>query len=212
MTSPIGMVELAGRASSPDLVCLVLLTLKCQFYLTIAQVASKLVIGGTKIDDLKKGTPDMSEQQRAIPPHSDPSPLYHLGYVSTETSPFSQEQLLDLLNDARRVNDERNVTGLLLYREGSFYQVLEGEEAAVKDTFKGIEQDPRHTAVRVLFNGLTEAREFADWQMGFINLDNINIEKLIGFSDFLSRDAQPQEFLENLSRGKRLALMFRTLE
>jgi len=152
----------------------------------------------------------MSQQQPA--PRPEASPLYHLGYVSTETSPFSQAQLLALLDDARRVNDERNVTGLLLYREGSFYQVLEGEEAAVRATFKGIEQDPRHTAVRVLFIGQTEAREFADWQMGFLNLDGVNIETLSGFSDFLSSDAQPQEFLENLSRGKRLALMFRTLE
>ena len=152
----------------------------------------------------------MSQQQPA--PRPEASPLFHLGYVSTETSPFSQAQLLALLDDARRTNDERNVTGLLLYRKGSFYQVLEGEEAAVRATFKSIEQDPRHTAVRVLFNGQTEAREFADWQMGFLNLDGVNIETLSGFSDFLSRDAQPQEFLENLSRGKRLALMFRTLE
>ncbi len=47
--------------------------------------------------------------------------------------------------------------------------------------------------------------------MGFLNLDGVDIESLSGFSDFLSRDAQPQEFLENLSRGKRLALMFRSM-
>jgi hypothetical protein len=55
-------------------------------------------------------------------------------------------------------------------------------------------------------------REFADWQMGFLNLDSVDIETLTGFSDFLTRDAQPQEFLESLSRGKRLAMMFRALE
>jgi hypothetical protein len=37
------------------------------------------------------------------------------------------------------------------------------------------------------------------------------MDTLSGFSDFMTRDAEPQEFLENLSRGKRLALMFRTL-
>jgi len=47
--------------------------------------------------------------------------------------------------------------------------------------------------------------------MGFLNLDGMEVDALSGFSDFLSRDAQPREFLENLSRGKRLALMFRTL-
>ena len=140
-----------------------------------------------------------------------PDALYHLGYVSTEAVKFSEEALVALLSEARNANANRDVTGLLLYREGSFYQVLEGSESAVMATFHGIEGDPRHTEVRVLFSGETDVREFADWKMGFLNLDGVDVETLSGFSDFMTRDAQPQEFLENLSRGKRLALMFRTL-
>jgi len=139
------------------------------------------------------------------------SPLYHLGYVSTEALKFSEEALVALLSEARNANADRNVTGLLLYREGSFYQVLEGSESAVMATFHDIEGDPRHKEVRILFNGETDVREFADWKMGFLNLDGVDVETLSGFSDFMTRDAEPQEFLENLSRGKRLALMFRTL-
>ena len=141
----------------------------------------------------------------------DPDALYHLGYVSTETEKFSDEALIDLLTVARNANTDRNVTGLLLYREGSFYQVLEGSESDVMATFHDIEEDPRHKEVRVLFDGETESREFADWQMGFLNLDGIDMNTLSGFSDFMTRDAEPREFLESLSRGKRLALMFRPL-
>lgn len=141
----------------------------------------------------------------------DPDALYHLGYVSTEAVKFSDEALIALLTEARNANTDRNVTGLLLYREGSFYQVLEGSESAVMATFHDIESDPRHKEVRLLFSGETESREFADWQMGFLNLDGIDLETLSGFSDFMTRDAEPREFLESLSRGKRLALMFRTL-
>ena len=142
---------------------------------------------------------------------SDQSPLYHLGYVSTEAVKFSEEGLVALLSEARNANADRDVTGLLLYREGSFYQVLEGSESAVMATFRDIEGDPRHKEVRILFDGETDVREFADWRMGFLNLDGVDVDTLGGFSDFMTRDAQPQEFLENLSRGKRLALMFRTL-
>ena len=141
----------------------------------------------------------------------DPDVLYHLGYVSTEAVTFSDEALIALLTEARNANTDRNVTGLLLYREGSFYQVLEGSESEVMATFHDIESDPRHKEVRLLFSGETESREFADWQMGFLNLDGIDLETLSGFSDFMTRDAEPREFLESLSRGKRLALMFRTL-
>ena len=140
-----------------------------------------------------------------------PDALYHLGYVSTAAVDFSDEALIALLGEARSANTERDVTGLLLYREGSFYQVLEGSEAAVMATFRDIEGDPRHKEVRVLFDGETDAREFADWQMGFLNLDGVDMDTLSGFSDFMTRDADPREFLESLSRGKRLALMFRTL-
>ena len=149
----------------------------------------------------------LSSPQKA----QNPDALYHLGYVSTEAVKFSEEALVALLSEARNANADRDVTGLLLYREGSFYQVLEGSESAVMATFHDIEGDPRHKEVRVLFNGETDAREFADWQMGFLNLDGVDVETLSGFSDFMTRDAEPQEFLENLSRGKRLALMFRTL-
>ena len=141
----------------------------------------------------------------------DPDALYHLGYVSTEAVKFSDAALIALLTEARNANTDRNVTGLLLYREGSFYQVLEGSESEVMATFHDIESDPRHKEVRLLFSGETESREFADWQMGFLNLDGIDLETLSGFSDFMTRDAEPREFLESLSRGKRLALMFRTL-
>ena len=149
----------------------------------------------------------LSSPQKA----QNPDALYHLGYVSTEAVKFSEEALVALLSEARNANADRDVTGLLLYREGSFYQVLEGSESAVMATFHDIEGDPRHKEVRILFNGETDAREFADWKMGFLNLDGVDVEMLSGFSDFMTRDAQPQEFLENLSRGKRLALMFRTL-
>ena len=141
----------------------------------------------------------------------DPDALFHLGYVSTAAVDFSDEALVALLGEARSANTDRDVTGLLLYREGSFYQVLEGSEAAVMATFRDIEGDPRHKEVRVLFDGETDAREFADWQMGFLNLDGVDMDTLSGFSDFMTRDADPREFLESLSRGKRLALMFRTL-
>ena len=141
-----------------------------------------------------------------------PEPLFHLGYVSTESGHMGTQGMIELMTEARRINTERDITGLLLHREKSFYQVLEGTEATVRRTFASIEKDERHTGVDVLFDGEIEEREFADWRMGFLNLDGIELETLQGYSDFLSREDNAKEFLENLSRGKRLALMFRSME
>ncbi len=138
--------------------------------------------------------------------------LFHLGYVSTETGDLGSGGMVTLLTEARRTNTLRYITGLLLHRDRSFYQVLEGAEDVVRRTFDSIEKDERHTAIDVLFEGEIDEREFPDWQMGFLNLDGVDIETLEGYSDFLSREDNAKEFLENLSRGKRLALMFRSME
>ena len=138
--------------------------------------------------------------------------LFHLGYVSTETLDLGSAGMVKLLTEARRINTSRDITGLLLHRDRSFYQVLEGEEDIVRQTFDSIEKDKRHTAIDVLFEGEVDEREFPDWQMGFLNLDGVDIETLQGYSDFLSREDNAKDFLENLSRGKRLALMFRSME
>ena len=138
--------------------------------------------------------------------------LFHLGYVSTETGHLGSAGMVKLLTDARLINTSRDITGLLLHRDRSFYQVLEGAEDVVRQTFDRIEKDKRHTAIDVLFEGEVEEREFPDWQMGFLNLDSVDLETLQGYSDFLSREDNARDFLENLSRGKRLALMFRSME
>ena len=138
--------------------------------------------------------------------------LFHLGYVSTETGDLGSDGMVELLTEARRINTSRDITGLLLHRDRSFYQVLEGEEVVVRQTFDSIEKDERHTAIDVLFEGEVDEREFPDWQMGFLNLDGVDIDTLQGYSDFLSREDNAKDFLENLSRGKRLALMFRSME
>ena len=138
--------------------------------------------------------------------------LFHLGYVSTETVDLGSAGMVELLTEARRINTSRDITGLLLHRDRSFYQVLEGAEDVVRQTFDSIEKDERHTAIDVLFEGEVDEREFPDWQMGFLNLDGVEIETLQGYSDFLSREDNAKDFLENLSRGKRLALMFRSME
>ena len=138
--------------------------------------------------------------------------LYHLGYVSTQTRPMDGKGLLEILKAARRSNEDVEITGLLLHREDSFFQVLEGEEDAVRQVFEKIQRDPRHERVKVLFEGPIEAREFADWRMGFVDLNGVDVKNLPGFSDFLSDDAEPRRFLEEFTQAKRLLLLFRAME
>ena len=142
-------------------------------------------------------------------PHDDE--LYTLGYASTQTAPLGTAGLLELLNEAREFNQSKGLTGLLLHREDSFMQVIEGRRSDVLELYERIKKDSRHTRVETLFEDDITEREFSDWQMGFIELDGIDVSMLPGFSNFLVEADTPRTLLERLSRTKRLLLLFRNL-
>lgn len=138
--------------------------------------------------------------------------LYHLGYVSTQASEMTPDELLALLKAARARNEAVHITGMLLHREDSFFQVLEGEKADVLQVFESIRKDPRHRGVEVLFEGAVAAREFPDWRMSFIELDGVDVDALPGFSDFLLNGAEPRRLFSELSESKRLMLLFQAMK
>ncbi|WP_158437921.1 BLUF domain-containing protein [Naasia lichenicola] len=105
-------------------------------------------------------------------------------YVSTATVPFSDEDLVELLSDARATNAELGVTGLLLHHDGQFMQALEGPEPAVRSLLKTIADDPRHKSVWVLWESPIEDRTFGDWSMGFRSVSDESLRDIPGFADF----------------------------
>ncbi|MEM0955881.1 MAG: BLUF domain-containing protein [Pseudomonadota bacterium] len=144
-------------------------------------------------------------------PEAKDDQLYTLGYASTQSKPLATAELLELLNSSREFNGAHDITGLLLHREDSFLQVMEGRRADIKALYERIKVDPRHTRVEILFEDKIERREFSDWQMGFIQLDGIDVSMLPGFSTFLVEEETPRTLLERLSRSRRLLLLFRSL-
>ena len=151
------------------------------------------------------------ERARDDGPVAAPASLYHLGYSSTLASTLVASDLIGLLQSARKRNQELDVTGLLLHREDSFFQIIEGSRQNVLAVFERICSDPRHERITVLFEGPTDAREFSDWRMGFVELDNVDVRLLPGFSNFLRDGLEPRQVLEELTRSRRLMLLFRAM-
>ncbi|MGI9486521.1 MAG: BLUF domain-containing protein [Geminicoccaceae bacterium] len=104
-------------------------------------------------------------------------------YASAASTPFDSSDLEDLLAKARANNEKVNVTGMLLYHDGSFLQVLEGEEDDVEAVVSKIKQDDRHCNVMKLYRGEIDAPNFADWSMGFCR--PTNAKDVPGFIDIL---------------------------
>ena len=90
--------------------------------------------------------------------------VYQVLYHSRVTTLPTLTGLQELLDWSQRHNAAQGITGLLLYSEGRYVQVLEGPEGAVKDLYARIEHDTRHTQVETVSRG-PGPRRFAAWSM-----------------------------------------------
>jgi len=135
--------------------------------------------------------------------------LSHLVYVSKASEPMSDEDLAALLEQARTRNARNDVTGMLLYKDGRFIQLLEGHEEHVQKIFDSIQRDERHYDVQLLWFRYVQYREFPDWTMGFQNVDQLDPATLEGYTPFLDRDIRYENFLENSTDVHAMLLAFR---
>jgi hypothetical protein len=110
--------------------------------------------------------------------------LQQIIYTSAALDDFSEVDLSRLLLKARPRNAALDVTGMLLYHDRSFLQVLEGDPTHVAQVFERIRHDRRHTRILTIMNRAVEERQFRDWAMGFVALKEL-ASSLPGYSDYL---------------------------
>jgi hypothetical protein len=112
--------------------------------------------------------------------------LVHLIYVSSACARLGADELKRILVSSDRHNTHQHVTGMLLYLNGSFMQVLEGEEVAVDETYARILLDPRHTGIILIERATIDTRSFGRWSMGFKSLHAAEVSGLPAFAAFFS--------------------------
>lgn len=121
-------------------------------------------------------------------------PLLSLVYSSRAVVGFGLDALDELLVHARTANEAVGITGLLLYRDHRFLQLLEGPEAAVREKMSLITEDPRHDHVTVLLEEDVPRRQFPGWTMGYAAEDSLRHAEVPGYRttfddiDFLPDD------------------------
>jgi hypothetical protein len=81
--------------------------------------------------------------------------------------------LLDILSVSQNKNHKLRISGLLVFGNGKFIQLLEGDKKDVLDLFhSAILRDPRHTDVKVLLEAESPNRCMPTWTMGFSAIGN----------------------------------------
>lgn len=109
--------------------------------------------------------------------------MRYLIYISTATKLLTDPELVQILTASRRNNEKNNITGVLLYSEGTFIQLLEGPIEALNNIYEAIVHDTRHKNVIKLVEEDIEKRSFNDWTMGFRSINAYQLETLSSYFD-----------------------------
>ncbi|UOQ77269.1 BLUF domain-containing protein [Hymenobacter sp. 5516J-16] len=78
--------------------------------------------------------------------------MHHLLYLSSATRSYDESHLLALHTQMHRTNQATGVSSLLLYGQGHFLQLLEGEHATLQQMLARIQRDVRHHELTPLFH------------------------------------------------------------
>ncbi|MDW8414643.1 MAG: BLUF domain-containing protein [Thermaurantiacus sp.] len=90
-----------------------------------------------------------------------------LTYRSEACGRPSPAALRELVAQARVRNRRLGITGMLLFEDGRFLQVLEGPPESLDAVWSSIARDPRHRRIEVLNRSLLPVRIYAGWDMQF---------------------------------------------
>lgn len=101
------------------------------------------------------------------------APIRSIVFFSTAAVPMSGGDLESLGKECAEQDSHVGITGMLLHKNGSFLQVMEGSKAVICDMFARISADPRHTNVCKISDRTIPHREFAGLAVSFKNLDEL---------------------------------------
>ena len=115
------------------------------------------------------------------------------------------DDLEELLDHARRSNAAKVITGALVYAEGIFLQILEGDKVRVQDLMARIRRDVRHESVIVLREGEVPSAIFGNWKMAYVSATPQQVAKWAGLSVATDTTESPSEAAEEQNRTVQFA-------
>ncbi|MDX2191195.1 MAG: BLUF domain-containing protein [Bacteroidota bacterium] len=108
--------------------------------------------------------------------------MYYTCYTSIANNNLDEKQILDILNSARKNNIVNGITGMLLYIDDNFIQIIEGNKEDVNNLYQKIINDDRHLGVKIISQGNIKERFFPNWVMGFKVLTKYDLEEMVNLN------------------------------
>lgn len=130
--------------------------------------------------------------------------FHHIAYVSLSRTPLERALLSEILEVSVRNNRRDRITGVLMYHDDLFFQVLEGARPAVEQCYARICNDTRHSKISKCLEESVQVRSFAEWHMGYVGPDEIGAHTKGALSSL--QDLRSAELAEPRKRGFALDL------
>lgn len=92
-------------------------------------------------------------------------------YTSVATDAMDQADVFTIVQKSAHNNMSRDITGFLIYGEGRFLQLIEGEEANLRHLLAILKTDPRHKGINVVVDEPIAQRRFGRWRMQRVTRD-----------------------------------------
>ncbi len=109
-------------------------------------------------------------------PNAVTAPLHELIYCSTAAPEVQLGVVYTVLGVSQRNNLRDNLSGLLIFSNPYFLQVLEGPQVTLERLYGKLKADHRHSAVQLLSLSPVENRTWANWSMGLVTPTPANRE------------------------------------
>lgn len=92
--------------------------------------------------------------------------IWQVAYYSSAAYQHETADLRRIIGASRRRNSQLGVTGMLIYWQQSFFQVIEGPRTSVETIFDNyIEPARSHTGIIKAMSGTISERAFPSWSM-----------------------------------------------
>lgn len=109
------------------------------------------------------------------------SDVFALVYLSTSLVAFDKARINELAQHASEKNKRLQISGYLCFKDGLFFQYLEGSQGNVVGLMDQIEKDSRHEVLNLIHIGNIKERKFRGWDMRYLEdaeLKNMQLEDM----------------------------------
>lgn len=123
-------------------------------------------------------------------------------YCSRAAEGVDEAEVNRIVELAQRGNRARGITGVLVFGDGVFFQLIEGPPAQIQSLIASLHDDPRHHDVVALDRGEEEReRLYPDWEMERVKAEDIRtvLHDALGSTEDERNVAALKRILEHLA-------------